>query len=102
MNKQELFDKFFYDIDLNEISNEAKEKLFDQVFKNLENRLLVRISAILSDEDRAEWKKIESDEALDKFYDEKGVDIESLSKEEALLAREQLIQNIAYIKGKME
>jgi hypothetical protein len=102
MNKEIILEKFFNDIGLDEISPEEKEKLFENIFKNLENRILVRLRSIMSDEEVSEWEKLDSDEELDNFYKEKGIDIDSIAQEEARLSREQLIQNISYIKGKME
>ncbi len=101
MHKEIILKKFFSDIGLDEISPEEKEKLFEKIFSNLENRILLRLRSIMSDEEVSEWEKLNSDEELDKFYKEKNIDIEAIAQEEAKNSREQLIENIAYIRGKI-
>ena len=52
--------------------------------------------------DRDLFDTLEKDEDIDKFLAEKGINPEELAFEEATAYREELIQNMAYMMGKMD
>lgn len=102
MDKKEILARFFSDIGLEGMSAEESEKLFSQIFENLQDRVIVRLSSLLNAEEKTLWESLKTDEELENFYKEKGLNLDEITEEEAKIAREELIQNIAYIKGKMK
>ena len=97
-NYQDLFDQ----LGLTDLSEEEKNKRIAEMQEVLDQRIFLRMMNMLSEADRDLFDTLEKDEDIDKFLAEKGINPEELAFEEATAYREELIQNMAYMMGKMD
>jgi len=74
------------------VSDEDKQEIYETAFKTIENRVLARIIDELTDKDLEEFENIpESDgEAIAKFLQERGIELEKLYAMEAITYKSEL------------
>ncbi len=95
---QDLFDK----LGLSDLSEKEKSKRIAEMNEVLEQRIFLRIMSELSDENQKIFETIVKEDELDKFLEKNGIVPEKIAFEEATAYREELIQNMAYMMGKLD
>lgn len=92
------FQELLQELSITETDPEKLKEMSNRVKELLEQRILVRLSETLSEEDKTRMESL-SDEELAKFFEEKEIDLEVIAFEEAAIFRDEMSQNMAYIQG---
>jgi hypothetical protein len=93
--------QFFNELHLDHLDPAKQEEYFKTFSKILEGRLFLRFMDLITEE---EEKSLEgkSQEEVMKYLGDKGIDIGDIAIEEASKFREELIGNMAYMKGMVD
>ena len=82
------------------LSQEKKDELHSKMLKTIQNRVIVRIDSTLTDEEIKEWQGVvEGGDPIKikNFFDSKGIDIEQLMVEEAIVYKTDVVTYFDYI-----
>ncbi len=96
------FRNIFDDLGIGDLPAEKQQGIFNQMNEVVEAAVVARISRMLTDEEAAEFEKLKTDDDKSKFLDEKGIDLQAISLEEAMRLREKLIADVNYAAGRIE
>lgn len=88
----------FFDLaGLEKLTDREKEELMLKMLESVKNRVLLRIDDLISKSDRGEFNQLldEGDEKkISQFIKSKGIDVERLVAEEALLLKKEILEKI--------
>jgi hypothetical protein len=68
-----------------------KKELEAKIFDTIRNRVTARINDVFTDEEAENWQKLPSQEEKEKFLEKKGLNIDKMMVEEALIYKIELI-----------
>ncbi len=97
LDYQDLFDS----LGLSDLSEQEKEKRFQEMQEIIEKEVFLRISDLLSEEEQMELEKIEDDEKYFEFFEKNKIDLATITREVAQKYREDLLADMAYFEGKL-
>lgn len=92
---------FFQLAGLQNLPEKEKEAIMAKLIQSVQNRVIVRIDDLISDPDRATFHSLlekGNDQAVNKFLEEKGINVAQLVAEESLLQKNQLLQTLAKLR----
>lgn len=90
------------DLGLQDLNDEQKKQIEDLLMQNIQLKLEEYIVSIQTDEDAKLLENKSTEEVLIYFEDNKGVDFNVVMMTLALQCREELLQDVAYIKGMID
>ncbi len=97
LDYKDLFDS----LGLSDLSEQEKEKRFQEMQEIIEKEVFLRISDLLSEEEQMELEKIEDDEKYFEFFEKNKIDLATITREVAQKYREDLLADMAYFEGKL-
>ena len=91
LTPQELIEGDFFELaGLQNISEEEKETLMGKILDGLRDKVLIRIDDLLEDADKTHFQQLiqsADDTAIDAFLQNKSINIQQITAEEALLQK---------------
>lgn len=101
-NKKAKFQDIFDQLGIGNLPAEEKEKFFNEMSEVVEMAVIAKVANMLSNEEKIEFEKLNSDEDQQKFLAAKGIDVAAIAMEEAVSFRERFIADTSYIAGRVE
>jgi hypothetical protein len=101
MDISKMSDQFFKDLGLGDLPEKEKEeklKKLDDVYSKM---LTLELASHLSDKELEEINNL-SDKDISTYLEEKGIDVDALSQKIAFALRDNLMTEMAYLKGKID
>lgn len=99
---QILTEQFFADLGLQGLSGEEKGKRMAEIQEIIMGKVLLSLEDGLTQEQKEEWVTCETDEQMNAFFNKHQIPILDIIQEETEAYREELVQAMAYMQGKME
>ena len=95
------FEDIFKPLGLSGLTQEEKTKMLGEMQEIVENRVTLRILDSIPQEEREVFQKLEKDEDFTEFFKKHSIDPVSMSLEEGLKFREELIADASFIQGQI-
>jgi hypothetical protein len=86
---------------LNNIEESKKEALMEKMLEGLQNRVILRIDDAIPENEKEQFQQLldnGDDDKIKEYLTNKNIDISKLTAEEALLMKNEIIQNAKTIK----
>jgi hypothetical protein len=86
---------------LQNLSEEEKEDIMAKIIEGLQSRVVLRIDDLVGEEDRKKFYDLldqSKDEEINSFLASKNINVPQITAEEALLQKNEIIQNVKAIK----